>query len=811
MNKFGSQEDPNYVKVAQEVQRMVHQTLYERGPTSEEADILRKIEPKDLDNSCPHEPCMEGTRQDILEQINMWVDDLDAPNILWLKGYPGVGKSAIASTLVSQLSTSKRLGSSFFFQRAKASMMTTRALCQQIAIDLARQYSSIRRNLVVKLRENDDNLTSRSIETLFCTLIQEPSKSNGESQTKTLPVIVIDALDECGGLDGMNSDEREKLLQMIKLWPDMTKKFKLIVTSRRESDIDDAFLGMEHHPIELLAGQGVTSSSSDDIRLFLEFHLHSIATSSRYRGMLKSDWPGPLAINELTKKAEGLFIWAKTVIKFIKGGIPKTRLSQVMEGKDAGGLTDLYSLILNISFPDPDDEVVELFQSVVGTIILARRPLSMSSIAHLLVIDEEVLRYIFTGLQSVLDWGGLVKFNHQSFVDFVLDEGKCPSRFLVKQEFRSQQLALACLHTMKKELQFNICQLKSSHFRNQDVADLGSQVERNVTTHLSYACCFWTDHLTRTKFSPHLQEPLDYFINTQFLYWLEVLSIMKQVGLARGLVTMLAKWMRDNNRDDVATRDMRDFIETFATCIAESTPHIYLSALPFSPTSSWVSKQYLGQYSRRLTFESGGHREWPVLRNVLVGHKGEVTCVVFSPDGDYIISGSDDRTIRLWNADTGKMMAGPFHGHASCVTSVSFSPDGHHIASGSSDKTIRVWKVETGEMTAGPFEGHTDQVISVSFSPDGNSIVSASEDKTILVWNVKTGQMTAGPFEGHTDWITSVSLSPDGHNIVSGSWDQTIRVWNVETGQMISGPFEGHTDGVTSVSFSPDGHHIVSG
>ncbi|PVF91455.1 hypothetical protein CPB86DRAFT_661767, partial [Serendipita vermifera] len=143
--------------------------------------------------------CMEGTRQDILEQINVWVDDLDAPNILWLKGYPGVGKSAIASTLVSQLTTSKRLGSSFFFQRAKASVMTTHALCQKIAIDLAHQYSSIRRNLVAKLRMDNNNLTIQSIESLFRTLIQEPSKSNGDNQTKTLPVIIIDALDECGG------------------------------------------------------------------------------------------------------------------------------------------------------------------------------------------------------------------------------------------------------------------------------------------------------------------------------------------------------------------------------------------------------------------------------------------------------------------------------------------------------------------------------------------------------------------------------------------------------------------------------------
>jgi WD40 repeat protein len=82
---------------------------------------------------------------------------------------------------------------------------------------------------------------------------------------------------------------------------------------------------------------------------------------------------------------------------------------------------------------------------------------------------------------------------------------------------------------------------------------------------------------------------------------------------------------------------------------------------------------------------------------------------------------------------------------------VAFSPDGKHIVSGSSDKTIRLWDAETGEMLQPPLEGHEDWVLAVAFSPDGKHIVSGSSDKTIRLWDAGTGEMLQPPFEGHED------------------------------------------------------------
>jgi WD40 repeat protein len=174
--------------------------------------------------------------------------------------------------------------------------------------------------------------------------------------------------------------------------------------------------------------------------------------------------------------------------------------------------------------------------------------------------------------------------------------------------------------------------------------------------------------------------------------------------------------------------------------MAKSAPHIYLSALPFAPTCSLVSTHYSISFPRILHMERGQLSHWPSSEMAISNFGAAVASVAFSPDGQHIVSASEDETIRVWNATTGETVAGPFTGHTDRVNSVAFSPDGQHIVSGSGDRTIRVWNAMTGETAAGPFTGHTDPVRSVAFSPDGQHIVSGSDDETIRVLNVTIGK-----------------------------------------------------------------------
>jgi len=191
------------------------------------------------------------------------------------------------------------------------------------------------------------------------------------------------------------------------------------------------------------------------------------------------------------------------------------------------------------------------------------------------------------------------------------------------------------------------------------------------------------------------------------------------------------------------------------------------------------------------------------------GHTGSVKSVCYSPDGKRIVSGSYDKTIRIWDAETGKQIGESLEGHTDCVNSVCYSPNGKRIVSGSEDTTIRIWDAETGKQIGEPLEGYAG-VKSVCYSPNGKRIVSGNNDETIRIWDSKTGKQIGKSLEGHTGTVNSVCYSPDGKRIASGGSDETIRIWNAETGKQIGKPLVGHIGSVNSVCYSTDGKRIVS-
>lgn len=161
----------------------------------------------------------------------------------------------------------------------------------------------------------------------------------------------------------------------------------------------------------------------------------------------------------------------------------------------------------------------------------------------------------------------------------------------------------------------------------------------------------------------------------------------------------------------------------------------------------------------------------------MYGHDKPVTSVAFSSDGTRIVSGSWDKTVRIWDA-TNQTQIWPLHGHNEWVTSVAFSPDGSRIVSGSNDNTVRIWDASTGTQIGMPLHGHNHWVLAVAFSLDGTRIVSGSHDTTIRIWDVRNRTQIGDPLHGHDAWVNSVAFSPDGTRIASGSDDATVRIWD---------------------------------
>ena len=183
--------------------------------------------------------------------------------------------------------------------------------------------------------------------------------------------------------------------------------------------------------------------------------------------------------------------------------------------------------------------------------------------------------------------------------------------------------------------------------------------------------------------------------------------------------------------------------------------------------------------------------------NTLKGHESSVNSVGFSPDGKQLASGSEDKTIKIWDVTTGKILNTlpseryANKGHQSSVRSVGFSPDGQQLASGSRDKTIKIWNVTTGKvLNTLPSEryankGHEGYVNSVGFSPDGKQLASGSGDKTIKIWDVTTGKVL-NTLQGHKSWVFSAGFSPDGKKLASGSEDKTIILWDLNLDNLVT-------------------------
>jgi len=229
-----------------------------------------------------------------------------------------------------------------------------------------------------------------------------------------------------------------------------------------------------------------------------------------------------------------------------------------------------------------------------------------------------------------------------------------------------------------------------------------------------------------------------------------------------------------------------------------------------------------GKYSTHVVFSVDGNkiitghadgdiRIWDIKNKqclyTLKRHYKSVTSIVI-PSDQYIISAGEDCTIKFWDiGNINKYLYNRKNINISCLAVSKIKkliavgmlqPNSIHLRDIKSGIMLQEWKVN-----------HEKRINSISFSPNGKIIVSGSLDNTIKVWDVENGKLLA-TFRGHTDSVSSVVISPDGETIVSGSFDKTIKIWDIKSGRVLV-TFRGHTDSVTSVTISPDGRTVVSG
>jgi len=204
----------------------------------------------------------------------------------------------------------------------------------------------------------------------------------------------------------------------------------------------------------------------------------------------------------------------------------------------------------------------------------------------------------------------------------------------------------------------------------------------------------------------------------------------------------------------------------------------------------------------------------PIISIDTGGHKALIRDVIFTSDGRYLVSASDDKTIRVWDTATGevvRVLRGQIQaGGEGKIYAAALSPDNRLLAVGGCPSRwgIRLINFQTGEVKT-LLKGHSNVINGLAFSSDGNRLISGSADKTARIWNVRT-QKTLHILKGHTGFIYTVAFSPDGTMTVTGSNDDTLKLWNAKSGSLIK-TLKGHKNDVRSAAFTPNGKYLLSG
>ena len=481
---------------------------------------------------------MKGTREAVLDEIELWTKDFGKPPVYWLNGLAGTGKSTIAQTIAERAFATGRLGASFFCSRDFLDRSNLQFILPTLSIQLARKFAEFR-SILIPLAQSDPGIVDESLYHQMEKLIVRPLKESGVST-----VIILDALDGCKD-DKPTSAILSVLGQLVSEIPEA----KFFLTGRPERHIREGFcLPRMAEATDVFVLHDVEPRQVDgDIRLFFKRSFSEFA--SRLHGL--EDWPTKEQLHLLCERAAGLFVYAVTTVKFIdhRNNDPEEQLDRLLKSSESGAregkielkggmsLNSLYMPILLEAFGRDDPEDDHRTRSVLGAIALAANPLSPSTTATLSGFRTDGVFRRLSSVHSLLvlreGVSHPVRPFHKSFPDFIIDPTRCTNqRFRVSPPNHHSELLVGCLGLMNQRLEKNVCKL-SDGVINSEVDDLRERTEQCIDDGLRYACESWREHLvdlrTVPAHAPKITSALHQFLEEKFAPWLEVLSVLGTV------------------------------------------------------------------------------------------------------------------------------------------------------------------------------------------------------------------------------------------------------------------------------------------
>jgi hypothetical protein len=485
---------------------------------------------------------MKDTRKSRLKEIIAWVTnkseekDLLQNNTYWINGSPGIGKTSLAHSICACLHDQKQLAGAFFCRRDDPNLSEPKNVLPTLIYKLAEILPPFRK-IVANCLRDDPNLTPQSMKrSLFLDLLDNLRKHPND-----FLVFVIDAFDECG-----NNRSRPALLKLLTSAAARASWLKIIITSRPEADIRQVFDGLiqsSYSGYDLAADQ----EASGDLRTFALSEFDPVGR----KWCLSAPWPEEPLLDKVISRANGLFIFIKTLALALEHcEDPTESLQAASEDSGGAGLEVLYRLYSSILKSRIEHRKSE-FRRMIEVVLTAApyRALCEETIAELAGVKPNLVVMWVNELSSLLyrEEGANtgIRVRHLSISDFLVSDD-CPCDYQINPQDANVQLGIACLKTMVCQLRFNICELEDSRIANADIKDLHSRIKRNISDCLQYSSLYWSNHLC---FAPDNDQRVwdsleEFFEGLCPLFWIEVLSILGMVPMGAPSIRSVISWAK---------------------------------------------------------------------------------------------------------------------------------------------------------------------------------------------------------------------------------------------------------------------------
>jgi hypothetical protein len=471
---------------------------------------------------------MEGTRVQILAELEEWVFDNAAPKVCWLNGMAGTGKSSIAHTLSKMLDEKHMLGASFFCSRSASQEVRNASLViPTIAYELSQSSPLLRSTIGQAIEDKPDVALFHTLSMQFRLLLVKPIMHALGASVKAYKTVVIDALDECTKLGTV-----ERLIEaIVECAPDIPLKF--LICSRDTADIRNALHNNPVHPPKILSLHNVDRAVvQEDIKTYLQNSLSSIAQ----RSSQSSSWPPSDELDILLKRSDRLFIYAATTVRYIGKGVDfKNRLTHIIRlpsKKQTEAIDVLYNDIMVQAFHCELESYEEpLIRQMLAAVVFLQVPLSLDVIASLLNMDRSLVPNFLEPFLPVIHVPavGPVSIFHASFRDFIVEPSRCEKHSLDIFDGH-RMLAIKCLQCLNQSLKHNICNL------DINVKYSPSDAPIAIPDSLRYSCVYWASHLAHAleRAPTHgslneVQDLLSVFVDKHLLHWFECLSALREL------------------------------------------------------------------------------------------------------------------------------------------------------------------------------------------------------------------------------------------------------------------------------------------